>query len=234
MSPESTTCPSTDGTIACPSDPEAYKPCLGYDAENAPNEASMQDCIHGEYIQIYGHAIDVYLCSTYDPIPVFGEDPLKRYEIDPFLANGMWDVTPESLMMGQFGKNTDQESIIIWFHKTTVKESIKQALIDAGEITIEDTIEDLDALSKYDRHRRELQEGDIIRLRYNNIHYEIDGVKQEPEFQHHLWKYVYEVHARPRLVSGEELGVMQPVTDADEIRVEHENEIQVEADKILF
>ena len=71
-------------------------------------------------------------------------------------------------------------------------------------------------------------------MHYNNIHYEIDGVKEEPEFQHHLYKYVYEVHARPRLVSGEELGNMQPVTDADEIRNDHETELQIEADKILF
>jgi len=50
----------------------------------------------------------------------------------------------------------------------------------------------------------------------------------------HLWKYVYEVHARPRLVSGEELGEMQEVTRADEIRQEHEEDIEIEANKILF
>jgi len=215
-------------------DPTYYKQFFGFDAENTPYEASLQDCVYGEYLQIYGHAFDVYLCSTYDPIPVFGEDPVKRYTYEPFLANGIWDVTPEVLNMGQFGKNTDQESVVIWFHKGTVKESIKATLIEEGVIDADDTIEDESGFSKYDRHRRELQEGDIIRMRFNNIHYEIDGVKEEPEFQHHLWKYVYEAHARPRLVSAEELGVMQPVTEADEIRVEHETELQIEADKILF
>jgi hypothetical protein len=217
-----------------PKDPSYYKQFFGYDEENTPYEADYQDCIYGEYIQIYGHAFDVYLCSTYDPIPVFGEDPVKRYTYEPFLANGMWDVTPETLVMGQFGKNTDQESVIIWFHKTTVKESIKATLIAEGVIDASETVEDESGFTKYDRHRRELQEGDIIRMRFNNIHYEIDGVKEEPEFQHHLYKYVYEVHARPRLVSAEELGEMQPVTEADEIRIEHETEIQIEADKILF
>jgi len=222
------------GRIFDPTDPTYYKQFFGFDAENTQYEADYQDCIYGEYIQIYGHAFDVYLCSTYDPIPVFGEDPRKRYEVDPFLANGIWETTSETLNMGSFGKNTDQEVVVGWFHKDTVKESIKAALLAAGLIDEEDTIPDESGWSKYDRHRRELQEGDIIKMRYNNIHYEIDGVKEEPEFQHHLYKYVYEVHARPRLVSGEELGTMQPVTEADDIRTEHETELQIEADKILF
>jgi len=215
-------------------DPTYYKQFFGFDAENSSCEANLQDDVYGEYIQIYGHRFDVYLCSTYDPIPVFGEDPSKRYEILPFLGNGIWDVTPETLNMGSFGKNTDQESLVAWFHKTTINASIKKALLDAGLISDDDTIVDESGLSKYDLHRRELQSGDIIKMHFNNIYYEIDGVKQEPEFQHHLAKYVYEVHAKPRLVSGEELGTMQTVTDATEIREDHENEIQIEADKILF
>ena len=214
--------------------PLYYDQFFGMSQEVTDYEASLQDCNYGEYIGIYGHRLDIYLCSTYDPIPVFGEDPRKRYEIDPFVAKGIWDVTPEVLNMGQFDKNTDQESIVIWLHKTTVKESIRSALLDAGMISEDDTIPDDSGLSKYERHRRELQEGDILRLHFNNIHDEIDGVKEEPEFQHHLYKYVYEVHAKPRLVSGEELGEMQPVTDADDIREDRANELQIEADKILF
>jgi len=106
-------------------------------------------------------------------------------------------------------------------------------LINSGLLE-DDTLIDEEVMTKFERNRLDLQEGDIIRLHFNNIHYEIDGIKLEPEFQHHLWKYVYEVHARPRLVSAEELGEMQGVTDADAIREQHEYEIQVEADKIVF
>jgi len=98
----------------------------------------------------------------------------------------------------------------------------------------DDTLLDEASLTKAERNRLDLQEGDIIRLHFNNVHYEIDGIKEEPEFQHHLYKYVYEVHARPRLVSAEELGDMQGVTDADAIREQHEHEIETEADVILF
>jgi hypothetical protein len=224
----------TAGRIYDPTDPTYYKSYFGFDAENTPYEAELQDCVYGEYIQIYGHRFDIYLCTHYDPQPVFGEDPVKRYEIPAFLGNAIWEPTPETLNLGQFGKNTETEVVVAWFHKETVRASIKRALLEAGLIDEEDTIPDESGYSKYDRHRRELQEGDIIRMHFNNIHYEIDGIKEEPEFQHHLWKYVYEVHARPRLVSAEELGEMQPVTDADEIRVEHETELQIEADKILF
>jgi len=215
-------------------DPLYYEQFFGMSQEVSPCEAEMQNDVYGEIIALYGGQIDLYLCSTYNPIPIFGEDPVKKYLIDAIPSKGLWDPTSEILNFGQFAKNTDQESIIIWFHKDTVKESIKSALIDAGEIDADDTIPDESGLSKYDRHRRELQEGDILRLHFNNIHYEIDGVKEEPEFQHHLYKYIYEVHARPRLVSAEELGEMQPVTDADEIRQEHETEIDTEANKILF
>lgn len=216
------------------SNPLYYDQFFGMSEEVSPCEAQLQDDLYAEYISIYGGIIDIYLCSDYEPIPVFGEDPVKKYEIPAIPAKGMWDLTPEVLNMGQFGKNTDQEVIVIWMHKNTVKETIKNALLDAGMISEEDTIPDETGMSKYDRHRRELQEGDILRIRFNNIHYEIDGVKEEPEFQHHFYKYVYEVHARPRLVSGEDLGEMQPVTDSDAIRNDHETELQTEADKILF
>ena len=136
-------------------DPLYYDQFFGMSEEVTDYEAQLQDDNYGEMIALYGHRIDMYLCSTYDPIPVFGEDPRKRYEIDPFVAKGIWDVTPETLQMGNWGKNTEQESIIIWFHKNTIKESIKTALLDAGQITIEDTIEDESGLSKYEKHRRD-------------------------------------------------------------------------------
>jgi len=219
----------SNGRLYKPSDPSYYKSFFGLDAENTPYEAELQDCNYGEFIQIYGHRCDIYLCSQYNPSPVFGEDPVKEYKYAPFLANGIWDLTTETLNMGQFGKNTDQESVIIYFHKNTVKTSIRKILNDEGFLG-----EDEEPTSKYDRHRLELQEGDIFRMYFNNIFYEIDGIKEEPEYQHHLWKYVYEVHARPRLISAEDLGDMQPVTDSDEIRNEHEEDLQIEADKILF
>ncbi len=215
-------------------DPLYYDQYYGMTKQKAPCEADAQDDIYGEYIGIYGGLIDIYLCSDYDPIPVFGEDPVKKYEIEPFQVKGMWDLTPEVLKMGRFGKNTEDEVIIAWIHKSTIKNSIENALGEAGLIPDEDTIPDDTGMTKYDRHRRELQEGDIFKLHFNNIHYEIDSVKQEPEYQHHFGKYVYEITARPRLLSAEEIGTMQPIVDAEEIRVQNSTELQIEANKILF
>lgn len=216
------------------SNPTYYDQFFGMTGDLSPCEVNMQDDIYGEYISMYGGLTEIYLVSAYNPQLVFGEDPVKKYEVEPFQCKCIWDLTPEILNMGKFGKNTDQEVVIIYAHMTTVKESIKNSLIAAGIIPVEDTIPDDTGCSKYDRHRRELQEGDMIKMEFNNIHYEIDGIKEEPEYQHLWHKYIYEIHARPRLVSGEDLGDMQPVTDADEIRIEHEDEIQIEADKILF
>ena len=214
-------------------DPSYYKQFFGFDAENTGYEATLQDAVYGEYIQIYGHRFDVYLCTEFQPMYVFGEDPLKKYQSTAFLANGIFETTPEALTIGSFEKNTELEEIIVYFHKTTVRESIRTNLITAGLLE-DDTLLDEASLTKAERNRLDLQEGDIIRLHFNNVHYEIDGIKEEPEFQHHLYKYVYEVHARPRLVSAEELGDMQGVTDADAIREQHEHEIETEADVILF
>jgi len=215
-------------------DPLYYDQFFGLSKETSPCEATFQDNIFGEYIAMYGKPIDIYLCSHYDPIPVFGEDPVKRYEVAPFTAKGMWDLTAEKLSIGSFDKTAEQETILITLHKTTVRDSIKTSLLNAGLILEDETIPDESGWSKYERHRRELQEGDIIRLHFNNIHYEIDGIKEEPEYQPLMSKYIYQVYAKPRLVSGEELGVMQPVTDAVENQINNANEIQIEADKILF
>lgn len=214
-------------------DPLYYDQFFGMSEEVTSYEATLQDDVYNEYIQLYGHRFDVYLCSKFQPEYVFGEDPLKKYLAQPFVAKGIFEVTPETLTIGSWEKNTEQEELIVYFAKTTIRESIRRSLISSGLLE-DDTLLDESVMTKFDRNRLDLQEGDIIRLRFNNIHYEIDGIKLEPEFQHHLFKYVYEVHARPRLVSGEELGDMQPVTDADKIREQHEYEIDTEADVILF
>ena len=217
-----------------PDEPSYYRPYFGFSNEETPYEADLQDDNYGEYIQIYGHHFDVYLMTQYNPNRIFGEDPLKKYEADSFIAYGIFDVTPESLQIGNWEKLAEQEEIVVYLHKTTVRESIKSTLLSGGFITDVDTLDDEADMTILERHRRELQEGDIIRLYFNNIFYEIDGIKEEEEFQHHLKKYVYRVHARPRLIAGEDLGSMQGVTNADEIREQHEYEITTEANKIIF
>jgi hypothetical protein len=217
-----------------PTDPSYYKRFFGFDEENTPYEALYQDDHYGEYIQVYGHHFDVYLMTSFNPDMIFGEDPVKKYESPSFLANGIWELTPEKLQMGKWEQNTENESIIVYMHRTTVKESIKKNLSENGFIDDIVTIDDDLDKTKLERHRLELQEGDIIKSYFNNIHYEIDGIKLEPEYQHHLYKYVYEIHAKPRLVSGENLGEMQPVTDAEEIRMENVDAIVTESNKLLF
>ena len=67
------------GRIYDYTDPSYYKQFFGFDQENTPYEATLQDDVYGEYIQIYGHRFDVYLCTQFQPQYVFGEDPLKKY-----------------------------------------------------------------------------------------------------------------------------------------------------------
>ena len=210
-------------------DPSYYRDPFGFTKLDTDYESTLQDDNYGEYIQIYGKHFDVYLCTTYNPKPVFGEDPIKSYGIEPFVAYGMFDETAETMIFGSWDKNTEQEEITIFFHKTTVKNSIKKVLVDNG--IIDDEEEYSDPLI---RHRLELQEGDMLRLEFNNIFYEIDGIKQEPEFQHHLAKYIYRVHARPRLVAAEDLGVMQDVTNHEQITQNNFDELKTESDKIVY
>ena len=217
-----------------PTDPSYYKRYFGFDEENTPYEAIYQDDHYGEYIQIFGHRFDVYLMTSFNPDMIFGEDPVKRYEAKPFLANGIWDLTAEKAEFGRFEKTHESESIVVYMHRTTVKESIKRVLLEEGFIDDLSTLELPEDRMKLERHRMELQEGDIIRLHFNNIHYEIDGIKLEPHHQHHLKKYVYEIHARPRLVAGEVLGQTQPVTEEQEIREENISHIDSAANKIIF
>ena len=115
-------------------DPLYYDQFFSMSEEVTDYEAQLQDDNYGEMIALYGHRIDMYLCSTYDPIPVFGEDPRKRYEIDPFVAKGIWDVTPETLQMGNWGKNTEQESIITMSSDNPNYSSFKVDLKDVLEV----------------------------------------------------------------------------------------------------
>jgi len=216
-----------------PTDPLYYDDFFGFSAELSECESNLADETFGEIIAIQGFPIDVYICTHFNPMNVFGEDPLKKYLADSFVAKAIWDVTPEVQTFGAHEKLAETEKIVLYMHKTTIKESIRTVLIDAGLLD-DDTITDEEVMTKFARNRLDLQEQDMIRLYFNNIHYEIDGIKLEPEYQPMLRKYVYEVHATPRLVSAEELGDMQPVTDADAIRVQHDYEIDSEADVILF
>jgi len=162
------------------------------------------------------------------------EDPNKKYEYPSFMANGVWELTAETQKMGKHHIESADDEVILYMHKTTVRHSIYDLLLTNGMISDDMTIEEYWERPKQERHRLDLQEGDILRMRFNNIHYEIDGIKEEPENQFHLHKYVYEIHARPRPVSTEELGFTQTVTDEEEIRDENNNDIDIEADTILF
>jgi len=184
-----------------PDQPSYYRPFFGFSNEETPYEADWQDDNYGEYIQLYGQHFDVYLCTEYNPKRIFGEDPLKKYEADPFVAFGIFDVTPESLQIGNWEKLAEQETIVVYFHKTTIKESIKKTLIEGGFITDVDTFEDDADLTFIERHRRELQEGDIIRLAFNNIFYEIadsipDSSYRRDCCRHHLYGNHYPWEAK--------------------------------------
>jgi len=205
-----------------------------YDVYSNPDEGQLIDCQAGDYISTYGHKCDLYIMTKFDPENVWGEDPLKKYEFPPVVIDCIWEPTSESQRMGAHGKISDEDEIILYAHITSVKNTIKSQLIDEGYIVDDDTYTLDEDRTKEERHRIEVQEGDIIRTRFNNIHYEVTGVKTAPDFQHLLYKYFYEIHAVPRLVSSEGLGYIQPVTEESEIREAHNQEIDAESSKILF
>jgi len=205
-----------------------------YDVYSHPTEGQIIDCQAGDYTNIYGHECDLYIMTKYTPESVWGEDPLKKYEFPPVVVKCIWEPTSESQTIGSHGKISDEDEIILYAHITTVKNIIRTQLINEGFLTDEDTYTTDDDRTQDERHRIEVQEGDIIRTRFNNIHYEIVGIKTAPDFQHLFYKYFYEIHARPRLVSSESLGYIQEVTNAEEIKAEHKLEIEAESSKILF
>lgn len=199
-----------------------------------PNDCDTQwlESSIDEYICLAGFPVTIYLVTQYSPIYVFGEDTNKSYGAY-FTTKAIWDVSPENKIYGKFDR-VSEEPIVLYLSRNMVKTQIKQSLIDFNIFTQEQLELPEDEISKAERWRRELQEGDMIRTDFNNIHYEIDGIKTEPEFVYWLNKFVYQVHARPRLVAGENLGDMQPVTDAEEIRQQNDMEIEIESNKILF
>lgn len=185
-----------------------------------------------EYFCIRGFPVTIYLVTKFSPIYVFGEDPSKSYGAS-FTTKAIWEVSPENKNYGKFEK-TSEEPLQLFLSISLVKKQIKQALLDVGIFSpLTANLPDTE-VTKEEAWRRELQEQDILKTDFNNIHYELDSVKKEPEFVYWLNKYVYWVTGRPRLVAGEDLGNMQPVTDSEIIRQEHDMEIQIEAEKILF
>jgi hypothetical protein len=199
-----------------------------------PNQCDsdwMQQTLE-EYFCLRGFPVTIYLVTKFSPIYVFGEDPSKKYGAS-FTTKAIWDISPENLTLGKWEK-TSNEPVQLYLNISMVKKQIKNALLDVGVFSPFTANYPDSEVSKEESWRRELQEQDMLRTDYNNIHYEIDSVKREPEYVYWLNKYVYWVTARPRLVAGEDLGSMQPVTDAEEIRQEHDMEIRVESEKILF
>jgi len=209
-------------------------PSCEYNVQSDPQEQIMLECQTKDYIDLYGHTCDLYIMTKYDPENVWGEDPLKEYALPAIPIKCIWDQPPETQSFGSHGKISDEDEIIMYAHISTSRELIKDQLVENGYIVDDSTIFSLEDRTKQERHRIDIQEGDIIRTIYNNIHYEISGIKTAPSYQHLNYKFFYEIHARPRLVSSEGLGYIQPVTDNDEIINKHEEEIDTESNKILF
>lgn len=185
-----------------------------------------------EYFCTAGFPVTIYLVTKFSPIYVFGEDPTKKYGAS-FVTKAIWEPSPENKTMGKWEKSSE-EPLKLYLSVSLVKKQIKNVLIDAGVFNPDTANYPDSEVTKIEAWRRELQEQDIIRTDFNNIHYDIQSVKKEPEFMHFLSKNVYQITATPRQVSNEDLGDMQPVTDAEEIRQQHDKELEIESEKILF
>lgn len=206
--------------------------CCGESLNGSACDMAWIDEELRQYFCLRGFPVTIYLITKYNPIYVFGEDPVKSFGAS-FITKAIWEPSSENKVYGKWEKTSD-EPLQLHLHKSTVRKQIREVLLAAG-IFSESTIALPDAqVTKDERWRRELQEGDVLRTNFNNIHYEIDAVKQEPDFMYFLNKYVYQITSRPRLVSGENLGDMQPVTDSEIIRQAHDAEISVESEKILY
>jgi hypothetical protein len=185
-----------------------------------------------QYFCLRGFPVTIYLITSYNPIYIFGEDPTKTFGAS-FVTKAIWEPSPENKTYGKFEK-LSEEQLQLYLHKSTIRKQIREVLLAAGLFS-ESTIGLPDTeVTKEERWRRELQEGDMIRTNFNNINYEIVGVKQEPDYMYFMNKYVYQLFATPRLVSNENIGDMNPITEADEIRQQHDNEIRIESEKIIF
>ena len=226
-----------------PTNPEQYQNRFVCDLNQEQNNIDDQ---YGEYLATYGRPVDIYIVVDNKPSPVFGEDPNKVYADEALVAFAWFEPTAEVQSFGQHGVNSQNEVIKLVLHRTTVREGIRRVLVNEGVADpsiLDGGPNDFDAefgdgdnaLTNKERLRRDLVEGDIIRLRYNNIHYEVDDVALEPEYQPLLGKYVYQVTARPRMLSAEDIGdAMQPITHEEEVTVKNNVEIDTEANKIIF
>lgn len=232
----------SSGSCYDPTDPAAARQ---YTQCGTEGDQDVTDDLYGEYLAKYGAEFDIYIVVDYKETPVFGEDPTKVYTDYPFIGYGYFEPTPENQSFGRYPINSETEVLKVQFHRTTVRSSIRNTLVAEGladdSILLEGPNDfdqgpggDPGGLTKKERQRRDLQEGDMILSRFNNIHYEITDIALEPDHQQHLAKYVYTVTAHPRLVSGEDLGAMQDVTDEEEIREKNNNDIDTEANKIIF
>lgn len=214
-------------------DPLKYEDCPAY-VNPSDCEIDFQDSIYEEYILSFGFSVDLYLVTKYTEEPIFGEDALAGFGLPPIRTKAIYEPSSETLSYGAFEKSTENEYLILYLHKNSVRLSIRCALLDAGLISDHSTIDNPADKTKLERHRLDLQPKDVLVTLSNGIHYTIDGIKEAPEYVHMHHKYVYELHLRPRLVSAETLGHLQDVTDEEEIREQHNLEIQNSADTILF
>ena len=216
-------------------DPFFYDRYFLIEDPDGDNESRMFDDHIEQYVGLYGNMTDVYIVSSYNPCPVFGEDPSKGWELPPLRAKAIFDPTRETMKYGTYGRNTEDEMIELHFHIGQVKREIEKQLLEYGIIEADDSgIIDYDGLNQYQRHRLELQEGDVIRLYYNNLHYIIDGIKREPEYMHLMRKYVYTCTCRPILVTGEKLGHIQDTEIQENIIERNSAEIDNAVDRLIF
>jgi len=215
-------------------DPFYYEQFFNLEDDDPSYDIKQIDDMLFEYFGIHGNKTDIYLVTKYNPNPFFGEDPNQAWELPPIQAKGIFTPTNETMTYGEFGRNTQSEELLIEFHKSTIKNAIKEQLLEYGLIEDLDSLDDDLSRDKFERHRLNLQEGDVIRMYYNNIHYIIDGIKEEPDYQPLLKKFIYSCTCRPILVSGENIGSIQPTTKQDAIVEENNLEVDTEANKIIF
>ena len=216
-------------------DPFEYDKYFLIEDTDGTNESIMYDQNLEEYIGIYGNRCDIYLMTKYNPCPVFGEDPLKGWELPPIKVKGMFDPTRETMKYGTFGRNTEDEFVEITFHIGRTNREIARQLAEFGIIDLDSGGGvDEEGLTRLGRQRLELQEGDVVRMYHNNIHYIIDGIKREPESMHLLRKYIYICHCRPIIVSGETLGSIQNTEIQDNIIEQNSLNIDNEAERLIF
>ena len=216
-------------------DPFIYDKYFLIEDLEGSNEFLIYDQNIEEYIGIYGNMCDLYLLTKYNPCPVLGEDPTKGWELPPIKIKGVFEATRETMKYGQFGRNTEDELIEITLHIGRTKKEIKKQLAEYDIIELDSSGEvDEEGLTRLGRQRLELQEGDIIRLYYNNIFYQIDGIKTEPEGIHLMRKLLYTCHCRPILVTNETLGYIQDTEAQENIIAENHINIDNAAERLIF